>query len=75
MVGHGPARIRLDGRLQGCQLLRVEDHPGGVVVGPRRRGVHADQAHVGLTRAAASAINASINCWKAPCPTQMRKRS
>lgn len=42
-----------------------------------RRAGRATPGGMGFGEAsvAAAAINASINCWKAPCPTQMRKRS
>lgn len=41
-----------------------------------RRAGRATPGGMGFGEAseAAAAINASINCWKAPCPTQMRKR-
>ncbi|ANB04012.1 hypothetical protein SAM40697_6876 [Streptomyces ambofaciens] len=50
-----------DGLLQVPQQLRVDDHPGRVVVRAGYRGVHADQAGVDLPRVAASAIIPSIN--------------
>lgn len=38
-----------DGLLQGFEQLRLDRHPGGVVVGPGHGGVHAYQAEVHLT--------------------------
>ncbi|MFG2561558.1 hypothetical protein [Streptomyces sp. NPDC048496] len=40
--------------------LRVDHHPGRVVVRAGNGGVHADQARSTSPRAAASAINASM---------------
>lgn len=57
------------------KLGRMPDGGGHSTLG--RRAGRATRGGMGFGEAseAAAAINASINCWKAPCPTQMRKRS